>query len=93
MLSVCNNGQVKSLVSGDLYERYDRLLLQQTLDTMTDIIYCPRPACQFPVLIDDNMASCPACRYVFCIYCKMAYHGVEPCRILSGTISDVSLVY
>jgi len=71
-------------VTGELYDRYDRLLLQHTLDTMTDVVYCPRHACQCPVLIDDSMGTCPACGYVFCIYCRLTYHGVSPCRINAG---------
>ena len=78
--------QVKELVSSALFDRYDRLLLQHTLDTMTDIMYCPRQACQCPVLTDENMATCPSCSYVFCIFCKMAYHGVSPCRVLAGSV-------
>jgi E3 ubiquitin-protein ligase RNF14 len=80
--------QVKELVSDVLYERYDRLLLQRSLDLMADVHYCPRLACHCPVLIDekDAMGSCPSCHYVFCIYCKMVYHGVSPCRIVSENV-------
>jgi len=86
-----NNGvcQVKELVSVELYDRYERLLLQQSLDTMADIVYCPRRACQCPVLIDDNMGTCPSCNHVFCVYCKMTYHGVSPCRLLAGSSFDL----
>jgi len=76
--------KVKSLVSSELYDRYDRLLLQHYLDTMPDVVYCPRPGCQCAVLTDDSMATCSNCSYVFCIYCRMAYHGISPCRITAG---------
>ena len=85
LLSTCVYNQVKELVSGQLFDRYDRLLLQQTLDTMTDVIYCPRQSCQCPVVIDETMGTCPSCDYVFCVFCKMAYHGISPCRITAGT--------
>lgn len=73
---------VKQIVSKDCFERYDLLLLSRTLDTMSDIAYCPRKACQCPLLIDvsGRMGTCPACKYVFCPFCKMAYHGVAPCK-------------
>ena len=38
--------EVRRVVSAELYERYERLLLQQALDEMNDIAYCPRPHCQ-----------------------------------------------
>lgn len=75
--------QIRELVSPELFAKYDHLLLSTMLDTMGDIIYCPRPSCQYPVSKEENekMAMCPECNYVFCIYCKMVYHGVEPCRL------------
>ena len=78
--------QVKSLVSTKLFERYDRLLLQRSLDMMIDVVYCPRTACMCPVLVDEkeSMGSCPLCRYVFCTFCKMVYHGISPCQIAAG---------
>ncbi|XP_011257747.1 E3 ubiquitin-protein ligase RNF14 [Camponotus floridanus] len=78
--------QIKDLVSSELFSKYDSLLLSTTLDTMTDIIYCPRRHCQYPVTCDpdDHMAKCPVCQYAFCVRCKMVYHGVEPCKISSA---------
>lgn len=80
--------QVKDLVSQELFAKYDATLLSVTLDTMTDIVYCPRPHCQYPVSKEpnDRMASCPACQYAFCIYCKMVYHGIEPCKLKIGEL-------
>ncbi|XP_046740282.1 E3 ubiquitin-protein ligase RNF14-like [Diprion similis] len=85
-LSEATPGQVKDLVSQELFAKYDATLLSVTLDTMTDIVYCPRPHCQYPVSREpnDRMANCPACQYAFCIYCKMVYHGIEPCKFKSA---------
>ncbi|XP_011151656.1 E3 ubiquitin-protein ligase RNF14 [Harpegnathos saltator] len=79
-------GQIKDLVSSELFSKYDSILLSATLDTMTDIVYCPRRHCQYPVTRDlnDQMAKCPVCQYAFCVRCKMVYHGVEPCKISSA---------
>lgn len=83
--------QIKDLVSSELFSKYDSLLLSTTLDTMMDIIYCPRRHCQYPVTRDpdDHMAKCPVCQYAFCVRCKMVYHGVELCKISSGTCLDI----
>lgn len=62
---------------------------------MTDIIYCPRKSCQYPVSRegDEVMASCPVCQYVFCIFCKMTYHGIEPCKVNTGNIRLVHFIF
>lgn len=85
-LSEATPGQVKDLVSQELFAKYDATLLSVALDTMTDIVYCPRPHCQYPVSQEPNekIASCPACQYAFCVYCKMVYHGIEPCKFTSA---------
>lgn len=79
-------GQIKELVSPELFLKYDSTLLSATLDTMLDIVYCPRRQCQYPVSKEPNekMARCPECQYTFCIYCKMVYHGIEPCKVSCG---------
>ncbi|KAJ0037212.1 hypothetical protein NL108_018658 [Boleophthalmus pectinirostris] len=72
--------QVRSLVGEELFSRYDRLLLQSTLESMPDVVYCPRPSCASPVLSDSNsMAQCSVCSFAFCVLCNKTYHGSEPC--------------
>ncbi|KAI8508708.1 E3 ubiquitin-protein ligase rnf14 [Branchiostoma belcheri] len=75
--------QVQELVGGELFARYDRLLLQSSLEGMADVVYCPRKSCQCPVMLepDSKMGGCTACQYTFCTLCKLAYHGVSPCRV------------
>lgn len=70
----------------DLFLRYERLLLQTTLDTMNDIVYCPLSHCQAPVIIDqdESLGQCPSCSYAFCVFCKLAYHGISPCKVSAG---------
>ncbi|CAK9809698.1 E3 ubiquitin-protein ligase RNF14 [Anthophora quadrimaculata] len=87
--------QVKDLLSPELFARYDSILLSVTLDTMGDIVYCPRRTCQYPVSRDPNepIANCPMCQYAFCIYCKMVYHGIEPCKAYSAEIHKVVSEY
>ena len=77
---------IRELVSPDIFERFDRLLLQRTLDGMMDVVYCPRPTCQCVTLREEdgsNMAQCPRCRFSFCILCKHVWHGLSPCKLIS----------
>lgn len=71
--------QIKELVPPESYERYERLLLQVTLDSMNDIVYCPRVECQYPATKDgdDNLVTCANCLYNFCAYCRKVYLGSE----------------
>ncbi|XP_061558986.1 E3 ubiquitin-protein ligase RNF14 isoform X1 [Phycodurus eques] len=75
--------QVKQLVDKELFVRYDRLLLQSSLDLMADVVYCPRHSCGTAVMVepDTTMGICSVCQYAFCTLCKMGYHGVSHCKI------------
>ncbi|XP_017875605.1 E3 ubiquitin-protein ligase RNF14-like [Ceratina calcarata] len=87
--------QIKDLVSSELFAKYDSILLSATLDTMGDIVYCPRRSCQYPVSREPNeqMANCPICQYAFCVYCKSVYHGIEPCKIYSDEVQKIVAEY
>ncbi|XP_032427028.1 E3 ubiquitin-protein ligase RNF14-like [Xiphophorus hellerii] len=73
--------QVKSLVGEELFHRYDRLLLQSTLDVMPDITYCPRLTCGSAVILEKSSpaAMCSVCSFAFCVDCKKTYHGTSKC--------------
>lgn len=77
--------QVSKLVPSDLYQRYETILLETQLESMVDVVICPRLACQCPTMIDreTNMGQCPSCQLAFCIYCRQTYHGVTPCKMKS----------
>ncbi|XP_053319323.1 E3 ubiquitin-protein ligase RNF14 [Spea bombifrons] len=81
--SIATPAQVKELVGEQLFSRYDRLLLQSSLDRMPDVVYCPRAICRTPVMQEpeETMGICSSCNYAFCTFCKMTYHGVSPCQI------------
>ena len=74
--------QVGELVEAHLYARYEQQLLETQLESMADVVTCPRVDCQCPTMIDreTNLGQCPACSFAFCIYCKATYHGVSPCK-------------
>ncbi|KAK1134306.1 hypothetical protein K0M31_012083 [Melipona bicolor] len=73
----------------ELFQKYENTLLHITLNTMRDVIFCPRISCQYPLIKndDDTLAICSKCDYTFCTYCNKVYHGVEPCAMsLNSTL-------
>ncbi|XP_051534333.1 E3 ubiquitin-protein ligase RNF14-like [Myxocyprinus asiaticus] len=80
--SIATPTQVKLLVGEDEFARYERLLLQSSLDRMADVVYCPRKTCCMAVMVepDSTMGICPSCRYAFCTKCKQTYHGLSICK-------------
>ena len=72
--------QVKQQVGEELFLRYDRLLLQSSLDSMADVVYCPRRCRPSAVVLeaDRKFGICPACRYAFCSPCRRPYHAHAP---------------
>uniref|UniRef100_A0A8D2L5W7 RBR-type E3 ubiquitin transferase n=1 Tax=Varanus komodoensis TaxID=61221 RepID=A0A8D2L5W7_VARKO len=90
-----SRAQVKELVDEELFARYDRLLLQSSLDLMADVVNCPRPCCQTPVMQEPSctMGICSRCNYAFCTLCKMTYHGVSPCKVTAEKLIDLNREY
>ncbi|XP_063059264.1 E3 ubiquitin-protein ligase RNF14 [Engraulis encrasicolus] len=80
--SVATPEQVKKLVGEAEFARYDRLLLQSSLDGMPDVVYCPRSVCRAAVMLEPEtkLAICPACQFAFCHLCNRGYHGVSACK-------------
>ncbi|XP_033937333.1 E3 ubiquitin-protein ligase RNF14-like [Pseudochaenichthys georgianus] len=78
---------VRSLVGEELFDRYDHLLLQSTLDCMGDVVYCPRTSCGSAVIVEmsSRAAQCSVCGFAFCVSCKKTYHGTEECRAKKST--------
>lgn len=83
--------QVRSLVGEELFSRYDRLLLQSTLDRMADVTYCPRNSCGSPVIVDKSStaAMCSVCSFAFCVKCKKTYHGAQDCYTKKKESEDI----
>ncbi|XP_037625597.1 E3 ubiquitin-protein ligase RNF14-like [Sebastes umbrosus] len=79
--------QVRRLVGEELFSRYDRLLLQLTLDSMGDVVYCPRRSCGTAVIVEksSNAALCSVCAFAFCVFCKKTYHGTSDCQTKRST--------
>ncbi|XP_054267521.1 E3 ubiquitin-protein ligase RNF14 [Macrosteles quadrilineatus] len=86
---------INDLVSKELYDRYDRLMLNRTLDKISNMTYCPRPACQYPISTQDeeSLAVCPSCGFALCVFCRRVYHGIEGCRLKSEEKSELVEAY
>lgn len=75
----------------NLFSQYEELMLKKALDTMSDVIYCPKISCQYPIIRDMDEISmiCPKCNYCFCTYCRKVYHGVAPCDMAPDDIEKL----
>ncbi|KAK2191631.1 hypothetical protein NP493_48g00028 [Ridgeia piscesae] len=75
-------GVVRQALGGESYQRWERLLLQSALDTMSDIEWCPR--CNVAVIRDEeetiNLAYCTNCHYSFCTQCHHSWHQGIKCE-------------
>ncbi|TVU15933.1 hypothetical protein EJB05_39477, partial [Eragrostis curvula] len=76
---------LKRLLSEEEFERWDRLVLQKALDSMSDLVYCPRCAVGF-LKDESNNAHCPECSFIFCSSCKEPCHPGKQCVTLEEKI-------
>lgn len=76
---------LKSLLGDDCYMRWESFALQKLLDTMPDLVYCPR--CDAACLEVDNDAQCPECFFTFCSLCKERCHVGKECLTPAKKIS------
>ncbi|VDL74754.1 unnamed protein product [Nippostrongylus brasiliensis] len=84
---------IVELLGQEEFDRYEGILLDQALESMSDMLPCPRLSCQKPAAVSQttkNLATCQFCGHNFCATCRRGYHGVAKCELAEVSVSTYS---
>lgn len=85
--------EVRQIVSLEVYEQYETMLLNRTLSSMQNVVECPNEDCKNPhvMLADDFVEGvCAQCMFHFCAKCRQQFHPDTAC--VSGPLANLSPV-
>uniref|UniRef100_A0A0X3PF71 RBR-type E3 ubiquitin transferase n=1 Tax=Schistocephalus solidus TaxID=70667 RepID=A0A0X3PF71_SCHSO len=86
--------EIRRILSKKMYERYENFLLARALGSMQDVAVCPRPKCGSSVLLDSpTLGRCPECKFVFCAFCRHAYHGLSACVSFHLSVDEILEIF
>ncbi|CAO2047891.1 unnamed protein product [Urochloa humidicola] len=78
---------LRRLLGEEGYARWESLALRRTLDTMSDVAYCPR--CNAACVAAGDDVQCPACFFTFCSRCGERRHVGDPCVPAEDKLDDL----
>jgi hypothetical protein len=77
--------QVRHVLPWELFERFDVMLLDVTLESDPNCRFCPRPGCGTAMMGDPHrpMMNCPrpGCNFAYCFNCREAWHADTTCAL------------
>jgi hypothetical protein len=79
-----NDFDIKNLkFEKDLYQKYEKLSLENAIAQMDDMGWCPIPGCSQLAHIEKelNIGRCTFCELVFCLDCRQNNHPFRRCKI------------
>ncbi|XP_046566743.1 E3 ubiquitin-protein ligase RNF14-like [Haliotis rubra] len=83
---------VQNVLPAEEFDRWERLLLQRALESMTDVDWCPR--CNNPVIREEedhlNLGHCTTCFFSFCTLCRDPWHQGDVCMTIEQKLQTVN---